>query len=148
MHSEEQVVRVGHHVIGVHHPLPGQQELVVHLTGVDREHPGRYRSGTWVVANGDGRVVRTRVNPPHGYDTSLAGWVKVQDGEVVPPSNVLIQRGVHLSTQRCKEQVFSVDTSGLHLGSLHFDKQADTGLVWDGRYTGEYLKSLPFFVNF
>ena len=93
--------------------------------------------GRWMVAREDGRLVQIAVNPSHGHDPLLPGWLKVQDGQPVPPSNLLIQRGIHVTTERCKEQVFSADLSGLEMGNVDLDKQEDSGVVWDGKRTGD-----------
>ena len=92
--------------------------------------------GSWMVAREDGRLLHKPVNHPHGHDPLLPGWLKVQDGKPVRPSNLLIQKGIHVTTDKCREQAFSADLSGLELGNMEFDNQAIRHLTWDGQRTG------------
>lgn len=137
LHSAQHVAHVGQHASTVQYRLPTQGEMVLHFSRPATGYQGGYVPGRWMVAREDGRLVQIAVNHPHGHDPLLPGWLKVQDGQPVPPSNLLIQRGIHVTTERCKEQVFSADLSGLEMGNVDLDKQEDSGLVWDGKRTGD-----------
>ena len=51
-----------------------------------------------------------------GRDPLLPGWLKVaRGGRVVAPSDSLIQRSLHLVTESCMEQRFSLTMDGLNL---------------------------------
>ena len=97
--------------------------------------------GSWVVVDKEGRAVLTPVNTPQvgaalcsavlcalclfttklyknlqGRDPLLPGWLKVErGGRVVAPSDSLIQRSLHLVTESCREQRFSLTMDGLNL---------------------------------
>ena len=49
----------------------------------------------------------------------------------------LIQKGIHVTTERYKEQVFSAVLSGLEMGNGVLEMKEDSGLVWDGKRTGD-----------
>ena len=121
--------------------------MVLHFSRPDTGYQDEYMPGRWMVARKDGRLVRIDVNNPHGHNPLLPGWLKVQDGQPVPPSSLLIQRGIHVTTERCKEQVFSADLSGLEMGNWDLSKQRDSGLVWDGKRTGNSYCNMAEFLS-
>ena len=128
--STEHMVHVGQHASTVQYNMPGQGKLVMHLV----RHQVRDMKAGWVVAKEEGQLVQTVVNNPTGYNTLLPGWLKVQDGEPVPPSPLLIQRGIHIATDKCREQVFSADLAGLEMVTGGVE---DVHLVWDGNRRGK-----------
>ena len=119
-------VGAGAGVTTLHHSLQGG-EMMLQVSGLALSH-----LQGWIIVSPDGSLRPGEVNPPHHTDPRLAGWLKVEDGSVLPPSRQLISGGVHITTEDCRQQSFSADLTGLNLspgtrGDLTLDH-----LSWDG----------------
>ena len=111
--------------------------MVLHFSRAGTHYSDDYKTGIWMVAGKDGGLVQMAVNHPQEQNPLLPGWLKVQSGHPVPPPKLLIQRGIQVTTDKCKEQVFSADMSGLKVGNEDSNEAAQCVLVWDGKRTGE-----------
>ena len=111
--------------------------MVLHFSRAGTLYPDGYRTGSWMVARKDGGLLQMAVNHHQEQNPLLPGWLKVQSGQIVPPPKLLIQRGIQVTTDNCKEQVFSADMSGLKVGNEDSDGAAQAVLVWDGKRTGK-----------
>ena len=110
----------------LHHSLQGG-EMMLQVSGLALSH-----LQGWIIVSPDGSLRPGEVNPPHHTDPRLAGWLKVEDGSVRPPSRQVISGGVHITTEDCRQQSFSADLTGLNLspgtrGDLRLDH-----LSWAG----------------
>lgn len=120
-------VYVGHETTAVHHGM-GNAELLLHVSRL----PTKPVHG-WLIDTSDG-LKPGHVNLPNERDSKIAGWLRVEDGVVRPPSRQLISAGVHVDTEDCRQQKFSADLTGFNLspGTLA-DKVFH--LSWDGQRT-------------
>ena len=119
-------VHVGREATAVHHSLTAG-DLLLQVGRVPVKPVPQ-----WVIVSPEG-LRPGHVNLPQERDSRTAGWLRVEGGEVRAPSRQLISGGVHITTEDCRQQVFSADLTGLNLGPGTEDTVSE--LSWDGART-------------